>query len=455
MMSAMSLSQIARETGGQLTGDARIASISTDSRAIEPGDLFVALVGDTFDGNEFVAQVAEAGAAAAVVSEPNVAAVPQLVVADTRLALGQIARINRRQFSGPLIALTGSAGKTTCKEMIAGILSECGEVLATEGNLNNEIGVPLTLLRLEPRHEFAVVEMGASRADDIHYLTQFAEPTIALLTNAMAAHMDGFGDLQTVADTKGQILESVADHGVAIINIDDEFASQWQRQAGNATQITVSLLNDDADFYAKDIQLSAGGDQVIAATLFTLCTPAGSVVIRLNMLGQHNVRNAVAAAATAVAAGADLQQVKHGLEAVLPVKGRLQVHQLDGQVLIDDSYNANPQAVKAAIDVLAECKGSRCLVLGTMGEQGANAQQVHNDVVAYAEQRGINQLYMVGEFAAQATHQFGQAFFSMDDLLATISTGITADAVLVKGSRSAGMERAVQALIEHNKRGKG
>lgn len=451
MMSALKLSAIAAQTGGQLTADAQFNAVSTDSRQIAPGQLFVALQGEHFDGNQFVAQVAEAGAAAAVVSESVKATLPQLIVEDTRLALGLIARTNRRQFSGPVIALTGSAGKTTCKEMIAAILSECGAVLATEGNLNNEIGVPLTLLKLESAHQYAVVEMGASRANDIRYLTQFAEPTIALLTNAMAAHMEGFGDLQTVADTKGQILESVADGGIAIINQDDPFAPQWRQQAGNAQVLTFSLSDSSADFYASDVALQAQGD-----TTFNLHSPQGVEAVSLPLLGVHNVRNAIAAATTASAAGAPLSAIRQGLAKVKAVKGRLQTHRLVNQLVIDDSYNANPQAVKAAIDVLALCEGQRCLVLGTMGEQGSNAQQVHSDVAAYARQSGIEQLLMVGEFAAQATQSFGRAFQQMDDLLRFTEDGIHADAVLVKGSRSAGMERVVEALIDNDKkRGKG
>lgn len=451
MMSALKLSDIATETGGHITADTQINAVSTDSRNISSGQLFVALVGDKFDGNHFVEQVAEAGAAAAVVSEHSGTAIPQLVVDDTRLALGLIARLNRRQFQGPLIALTGSAGKTSCKEMIASILNQCGEVLATQGNLNNEIGVPLTLLRLEPRHKFAVVEMGASRPDDIRYLTQFAEPTIALLTNAMAAHLEGFGDLQTVASTKGQILESVANGGIAIINIDDSFAGQWRKQAGNARIISFSLLNPAADFYASEITLQAKGE-----TVFTLHTPEGSECITLELLGKHNVLNAVAAAAAASAAGAGLTAIRQGLKQVLPVKGRMQPHYQGHQLVIDDSYNANPDAVKAAIDVLVQYKGQRALVLGTMGEQGINAQQVHRDVVEYARSCGVEQLYMVGEFAEQSTQAFGRSYRNMDELLRDIENGINAETILVKGSRSAGMERVVEALIDNDKkRGKG
>lgn len=445
MISALALSYIARHTGGRLIGDAVVESVSTDSRQAGRGDLFVALVGENFDGNDYVAQVAEAGASAAVVSKPNAINLPQIQVEDTRLALGLIARINRRLFRGPLIALTGSAGKTTCKEMIASILRNCGEVLATEGNFNNEIGVPLTLLALSAQHRFAVVEMGASRANDIQYLAQFAEPNIALLTNAMAVHLEGFGNLETIVQSKGQILESVAAGGTAIINIDQPFTSQWRQQAGTANIITFSQTNADADFYGRDIQLQNNGE-----TSFVLCLPQTDIAINLSLLGEHNIINAVAAAAAATAAGASPEQVKAGLESVRPAKGRLQSHQLEQQLLIDDSYNANPDSVKAAIDVLANFSGRRCLILGTMAELGPQAQQKHRDIAAYAKSNGIERLYIVGEFAQQAAQVFGQAFASMEQLLATFDDGLDVDVILIKGSRSAAMERAVEALINNN-----
>ena len=446
MMSALMLSDIAKATGGRLSGEARVENVSTDSRKIAAGDLFVALSGDNFDGNNFVAEVAGAGAAAALVSRSSEANIPQLLVDDTRLALGLVARINRRQFQGPLIALTGSAGKTTSKEMIAAILGECGAVLATAGNLNNEIGVPLTLLRLEPRHQYAVVEMGASHADDIRYLTQFAEPTIALVTNAMPVHIEGFGNLQTIADTKGQVFESVADGGAAIINLDDTFAAQWRGQAGEAEITTFSKQNPAADFYAREILLREDG-----ATTFVLCTPVGEVAIKLSLLGEHNVANAVAASAAASVAGAGLDSIRAGLEKLRPTKGRMQYHRLNNrQLLIDDSYNANPGAVRAAIDLLANFPGTRCLVLGTMGELGDEARAQHVDVAAYAKQHGIERLLLVGEFATAAAQVFGEAYADMQSLMNAVGSGIDADVILVKGSRSAAMERVVDALLENN-----
>ena len=458
MISALNLSELALCTGGRLQGGAEMAvesvaieSVSTDSRQLRAGQLFVALNGEHFEGAEFVAQAERAGAAAAVVDRVCLVSIPQLIVEDTRLALGLIARVNRRQFHGPLIGLTGSAGKTTCKEMIAAILGHCGDVLATEGNFNNEIGVPLTLLRLAPEHRYAVVEMGASRAGDIAYLTRFAEPTIALVTNAMGVHLEGFGSVESVANTKGQLLESVALSGTAVINLDDPFYKPWCRQAGSATIISFSLNNGDADFCARDLMLKPTGQAA-----FTLVAPAGEIAVELALLGEHNVRNAIASAAAAFAAGAGLDAIKRGLESVVPVKGRLQPKMMGGQLVIDDSYNANPQAVKAAIDVLASFSGRRCLVLGTMGELGPRAAELHAEVVDYAKQRGIEQLLMVGEFAQQACSNFGDAYLNMDILLDRLTDDIDADVVLVKGSRSAGMERAVEALDKtHRNRSEG
>lgn len=446
-MSALKLSEIVKETGGEIVGEAVVSGVSTDTRGIHRGDLFVALVGEHFDGNDFVQQAVTDGAVAAIVTAERQVAVPHICVDDTRLALGLVARLNRRQFRGPLVALTGSAGKTTCKEMIASILNQCGSVLATEANFNNEIGVPLTLLRIEPGHDFAVVEMGASRANDIRYLTQFAEPTIALLTNAMPAHIEGFGSLQEVANTKGQILESVSNGGVAIINIDDKFFGQWKQQAGNASVLTFSLDNQGADFYSRDRSVTSTG-----STQFVLCTPAGEVAVRLALLGVHNVMNAIAAAAAAFAAGASLADIGKGLEGVKPVKGRLQAEQINSLTLIDDTYNANPGSVRAAIDLLAGFNGTRCLILGAMAELGEGAREEHEAVAAYARDKNIDRLLLVGPYAQHAAEIYGEAFENRDSLLQHLATGLEAEVVLVKGSRSSAMEKVVEALKQYLKK---
>ena len=450
MMSSMKLSYIAEEINGVCHGDAEFSHVCTDTRSLQAGDLFLALTGENFNGNKFIAEAVKQGASAAVVSEGTNAAIPYVQTKDPRLAYGLIARINRREFNKPIIALTGSAGKTTTKEMIAAILSQGGDVLATQGNLNNEIGVPLTLLALSPKHDAAVIEMGASGKGDIRYLTQFAEPTVAVVTNAMPAHIEGFGSLDNVAITKGEIFESL-NGGVAVINYDDAYYEQWREQASNATIVTFSQLNSSADYYAENIQLNNNG-----VTHFNLVTPQGCVAISLPLLGEHNIGNAIAAAAAAQAVGASLIDIQHGLSAIEPVSGRLKTYSLPHLTLIDDSYNANPGAVKAAINTLSQFSGSRCLVLGTMGELGADAELLHIDVAKYAKQQGIEELLVVGEYGdVMATHfgEHSKSFASMEILLAELNQDVKADVLLVKGSRSAGMERIVNSLIKNSEKG--
>lgn len=455
MMSALPLRAIAAELGCQYDGiDMAIARINTDSRTLERGDLYVALRGERFDGHDFLDDAAHKGASAAVVNEAHSNAMPQLRVDDTRVALGLIARMNRRQFAGPLIAITGSAGKTTTKEMLAAILAQCGATLATRGNLNNEIGVPLTLLRIAPEHRYAVIEMGAARRGDIAYLCRFAEPDIAVLTAAMPAHLEGFGDIDTIAQTKGEIFTGLRAQGTAIINVDSEYKKLWRELAGAHRALTFGL-SDEAMVTARTIERSANG------TRFELQTPLGKVAIELQLLGLHNVRNALAAAAAAVAAGAPLAAIKQGLQSVQAVPGRLQARAGRGsEIVIDDSYNANPGAVKAAIDVLVEYARPRRLILGNMAELGVDAERLHLEVAAYAAARGVDELWCVGPFAQQQVQMFlnqsqnTQAFAFADNgaLIAALSqqTKSSQQAVpattLVKGSRSAGLEVVVAAL---------
>ncbi|MGK0498843.1 MAG: UDP-N-acetylmuramoyl-tripeptide--D-alanyl-D-alanine ligase [Oceanicoccus sp.] len=450
MMRALSLADIAVATDGDLSGDACFENVSTDSRQINSGDLFVALSGDNFNGNQFALQAASAGAIGAVVNEDVALTIPTLKVKDCRFVLGLIARQNRRQFKAPVVALTGSAGKTTCKEMVASILSEVGEVLATVGNLNNEIGVPLTLLKISPQHKFAVIEMGASKAGDIAYLTQFAEPTVAILTNAMPAHIESFGSLEIIAKTKGEIFQNLPTDGFAVINRDDVFYQQWLAQAGAANIVSFSKQDAAADFYASAIAINSDG-----STRFRLHAHGQHCDIKLALLGQHNIANAVAASAAAMAAGASLSQVKMGLGKVAAVNGRLKAVSHQQQLIIDDSYNASPGSVKAAIDVLAGFSGHRCLVLGAMSELGEMAEQGHREVAAYARQQGIEQLLAVGDFAPLQLAEFagdGKGFTDMAELLAAVGLLKSAAVVLVKGSRSAQMERVVMALLS-NKEG--
>ncbi len=452
-MQPLLLSQIALATGGELLGaDCEVSRVVTDSRQLAPGDLFVALSGERFDGNAFVEQAQAAGASAAVVTRRPSVELPCVLVADSRFALGQIAHLNRQSFNGPVIAISGSSGKTSCKEMLAAILRQRGAVLATRGNLNNEIGVPLTLLEIAQEHHCAVVEMGAAARGDIRYLCDFAHPDIALLTNAQRAHIAGFGSLEGVAHTKGEIYQALKSDGTAVINADDQFCELWCELAASRKRVLFSLNDPSADYYARDIQqdLSSG-------LRFTLVSPAGEVAIEMPLLGRHMVANALAAAAAAGAAGATLDDVRAGLAALQPVPGRLHPQRLSlpggGAItLLDDSYNANPGSVRAAIDLLADAPARSWLLLGHMAELGDDEREQHADIGAYAAQSGVDALWAVGPRAALVAEAFGDGGRAFDDrdaiareLPAQLKDG---DVVLVKGSRSAAMDRVVQQMTQ-------
>lgn len=452
MMSALSLQAIATELDAAYAGPALDAArINTDSRGIVAGDLYVALRGERFDGHDFVGAAALAGAVAAVVDKNTIdtaVALPLIGVSDTRIALGLIARMNRRRFAGPVIGVTGSAGKTTCKEMLAAIFAQRGATLATRGNLNNEIGVPLTLLNLAPEHRFAVIEMGAARAGDIAYLCRFAEPDVAIVTTALPVHLEGFGDVATVATTKGEIFEGARADGVAIINNDSEYAPRWKQLAGTRRVITFGL-DAGAQVSARALARSATGVN------FELLYDGQSIPVALPLLGGHNVRNALAAAAAALALDIPLAAISKGLESLQPAPGRLQVRRgSNGNIVIDDSYNSNPEAAKAAIDVLGEYAGQRRLLLGNMGELGPRAEQFHCDVARYAARSGIEQCWFVGPHAPAQVEEFARhgaavrarAFIDNAAAIEACLAAPTVDAVLVKGSRSTGMETIVAAL---------
>ncbi len=443
-MTAMTLSAIASEVDGQLSGDASFVQVSTDTRNIVEGDLFVALQGENFDGNNFVDAAVSAGASAALVTRAPVCETPYLQVADSQLALGLIARANRRQFKGPLVALTGSAGKTSSKEMLASIFAQRGSVLATRGNRNNEIGVPLTLLELNSEHRAAVIEMGACRRGDIAYLCRFAEPDVVLVTNVLPVHLEGFGDLQTIADSKGEIYQAASSSAVAVINFDESFSGHFQQLAGERKIISFAVNNTAADVRATDIAYDSRGAS------FKLQALSDEVAIHLPLLGCHNINNALAAAAAAIAAGMNLAEIKAGLAALHAVPGRLcPVATEAGFTLIDDSYNANPEAAKAAIDVLVSLADSNCLILGYMAELGPDSRQLHCEVAHYAADAGIKQLLLLGEWAEDMAAIFGgvaKTFADVDTLNTYCLEQLNARAVLVKGSRSARMERVVEAL---------
>lgn len=422
--------------------------ICTDTRGQLEGALFVALEGENHDAHRFVEQALAQGAAGAVVHKPVAGAEPLLVVEDTLQALGQIAALHRQAWEGELFAVTGSAGKTTTKEMLAAILAGAGNVLATRGNYNNEVGVPLTLFGLERAHSHAVIEMGAAKAGDIAYLVSIAQPATSILTNAMGAHLEGFGDLATIVRTKGEIF--VADPAcVSVINLDDPNSDHWLEQAAGSRIITCSAAgNEAADVRAIGAEARPDGSR------FTLVTPLGNCEVNLQVPGIHNIANALAAAGAALARDIDLDVVRAGLEQFSGVAGRLQLLQGRGGLLvIDDSYNANPAAVRSALDVLASQGGKRAFLFGRMAELGPASAELHRGIGDYARELGIDALLAVGEeagLAAEAFGEGGQIFADLEMLASWLDehdflAGF--DACLVKGSRSAGMERAVKLLL--------
>jgi UDP-N-acetylmuramoyl-tripeptide--D-alanyl-D-alanine ligase len=445
------LGEFARACGGRLTGaDGAFSDVASDSRTLVPGQLFVALRGPHFNGHDFVAAAAQAGAAGALVDTAQGVALPQIVVVDTAAALTRAARAWRADFRGALVGVAGSNGKTTAKEMTAAILGEAGSCLATRGNLNNHIGVPLTLLRLTSEHRFAVVEMGANHAGEVAALVAIARPSIGMITNAGAEHLEGFGSLEGVARAEGEMVAGLAAGEAAVLNADDEFASLW-RGLTRARVVTFGVRRP-ADFSASEVRTSVGSQGF--RTRFRLTAPQGSAAIELSIGGVHNIANALAAAAAASSAGATLEQIATGLTRVRAVPGRLQFKQtLGGAWLIDDSYNANPSSVRAAIEVLGSLAGRRWLVLGDMAELGTFALEAHADIGEFARAAGVERLYATGPLTAGAVASFGagaQWFAEAGALTAALTGALEAAGpqvcILVKGSRFNRLERVVAAL---------
>lgn len=449
MMRPISLAEVATACGAIWSGpEIGFSSVSIDSRKIQPGDLFVALKGERFDAHEFLPAVGQSGAVAALVEKADrVISLPQLEVADTTKAFGKVAALNRQLFSGKIIGLTGSAGKTTTKEMIAAILAQEGNPLVTAGNLNNHIGVPLTLLQLSPKNDCAVVEMGASALDEIRYLTTMVKPDVALVTNVAAAHLEGFGSIENVAKGKREIFEGLPENGTAIINLDNVWTAAWRESLGNGLRMLTYSMTGAADIYASGIVQRAGG------VSFTLHAGDNSQVINLALLGQHNVGNALAAAACCIATGASFGQVVSGLQAAKPYKGRLQSKcGANGCIVIDDSYNANPSSVRMAIDTLLAFDGIKTLVLGDMGELGVDARTLHADIGVYAKNAGVENLLVTGELSSIAAESFGVGAHSFDNWQSLadycLAHATNKSVFLVKGSRSAGMDRVADVLVE-------
>lgn len=440
---------------GQLHGqDRKFDAVSTDTRTIGPGQLFFALRGERFDAGEFVAEAAAKGAAGAVVEQLADADVPQITVDDTRLALGAMARKWREQFELPLIGITGSNGKTTVKELTSAIMRSANAergadaVLATEGNLNNDIGLPLTLLRLRDNHRVAVIEMGANHPGEIAELAAIAVPNIGIITNAARAHLEGFGSIEDVALTKGGLLDGLGADDVAVLNRDDQFFTEWAERAAPARVISFGSTAD-ADVYASDVRFMVRDDQ--PAFEFRLHTPDGAIDIVLPLAGRHNVMNACAAAAATLAAGTSLEQVQAGLAGSSNVAGRLRsFRSATGAMVFDDSYNANPDSVAAAIAFLADLPDQTWLVLGDMGELGSDAPALHRNIGELARDVGIHALFCTGELSRETAAGYGAGarwFATVEELGDELLPQLDADCtVLIKGSRFMALDRLVKRI---------
>jgi UDP-N-acetylmuramoyl-tripeptide--D-alanyl-D-alanine ligase len=455
----MRLSEAATVLGGKLAGaDVSFTGVGTDTRTLRAGELFVALRGDTHDGHRFLPQARAAGAAAALVEESAGLTpehdLPLLHVADARRALGDLAAAWRDRFSIPVVALTGSSGKTTVKEMLAAILREAARraaaadeaeaVLATRGNLNNDIGMPLTLLGLRAGHRYAVIEMGMNHAGEIRALTKLARPDVALVNNAGSAHIEYLGSHEAIARAKGEIFEGLGSRGIAVINADDRFAPLWRELAGGARRVEFGL--EQAADVTADYELDAAESAIV------LKVRGDEARTTIAAPGLHNVRNALAAAAAAVALEIPLDVIAAGLGAFSGMKGRLERKVgLKGASVLDDTYNANPESMRAGFAVLARAAGKKLLVLGDMGELGAAAAELHTELGAAARAAGIDRLFALGEqskrtaaaFGAGATH-YASIEALLDDVRAALAPDVT---ILVKGSRFMRMERVVQAIV--------
>lgn len=443
-MMSMSLAEAAHAMQSSSPGsDVLFKGISTDSRSLDAGNLFIALQGPNFDGHDYLEQAHVAGAVAATVHKSRAAVLPLIEVDDTCRALGRLASHWRDRFSIPLIAITGSNGKTTVRAMTAAILQHAGKTLSTRGNLNNDIGLPLTLARLAERHQFAVLEMGANHPGEIEYLAGIARPTIAVVTNAGPAHLEGFGDLDGVARAKGELFAVLGENDVAVINADDPYVQLWRELASHARIVEFG--------FSQTADVRADWDAAVDGSDMQLYSAQGTLELHLPLPGRHNVLNALAASAAALAAGVTLDAVRDGLESLKPVPGRFEVIKLaDDLTIIDDTYNANPESLQAALDVLALSGHERWLVLGDMGELGDAAADWHRDMGDKARAAGVDRLYGLGPLAAAAVTAFngaGGAFSEaemlIDELQKEVHGSLT---VLVKGSRAMRMEHIVEAL---------
>ncbi|MBJ9073991.1 UDP-N-acetylmuramoyl-tripeptide--D-alanyl-D-alanine ligase [Citrobacter amalonaticus] len=448
-MIRVTLSQLAGILGGELKGgDLSLDAVTTDTRKLTPGCLFVALKGERFDAHDFAEQAKEGGAGALLVSRPLAVDLPQVIVQDTRLAFGELAAWVRAQVPARVVALTGSSGKTSVKEMTAAILSQCGNTLYTAGNLNNDIGVPMTLLRLTQEYDYAVIELGANHQGEIAWTVSLTRPEAALVNNLAAAHLEGFGSLAGVAKAKGEIFTGLPENGIAIMNADNNDWLNWQNIIGDRKIWRFSPNATNSDFTATNVHVTSHG------TEFLLQTPGGSIDVLLPLPGRHNIANALAAAALSMAVGATLEAIKTGLANLKAVPGRLFPVQLaENQLLLDDSYNANVGSMTAAVQVLSEMPGYRVLIVGDMAELGAESEACHVQVGEAAKAAGIDCVLSSGKLskAISDASGVGEHFADKAALIARLQTLIAEQqiiTILVKGSRSAAMEEVVRALQE-------
>jgi UDP-N-acetylmuramoyl-tripeptide--D-alanyl-D-alanine ligase len=469
----MMLSEIAQAVQGELIGeDIAIVSVSIDTRTLQGGQLYVAIKGKNFDGNQFIQQAELAGASAAIVHSGFPVNIPHIVVGDTHLALAELAGAWRQKYAGQdatgkpgsVVGVTGSNGKTTAKEMIAAMLSVNGRVLFTQGNLNNDIGVPLTLLRLNESYHYAVIEMGANHPGEIEFSSRYAQADVVVITNAGAAHIEGFGSLDGVARTKGEIIQTLKNDGCAVINRDDNYFDYWRSVAG--ARKTVSFgLNKAADVSAGAIKTEirmnqdfkvdkSGTPSAEFLTTFEVSTALAKESITLKLAGHHNVMNALAAIAVGLGLGLNLTQIKQGLGNVKPVTGRLQpLVGRNGNMIIDDTYNANSASLKAALEVLKNCAREPWLILGAFGELGPESPKMHEEMGEMIKSSGVVRLLATGSDARNTVKAFGKGatfFESQMDLIDNLKQELKGNEILlIKGSRAQRMENVAAALVEN------
>lgn len=447
------LSDICRAVHGELKGnDINVGGVGIDTRTLRTGDLYIAIAGQQFDGHDFVDKAEQAGACALLVSRPVSSTLPQIRVKDTRLALAELAGYWRRLLPVKVAGVTGSNGKTTVKEMIAAIFATQGETLFTQGNLNNDIGVPLTLLRLNENHRYAVIEMGANHPGEIAFTSRYAGADVSVITNVGAAHIEGFGSITGVANTKAEIIESLAASGIAVLNRDDSFYDFWlNEKVGRRKSVSFGFA-PSADVRAENISTRLNGQGF--ASHFDLVTGEANQNICLQLAGEHNVKNALAAAAVALQFGIDLHAIKKGLEAMKPVTGRMQaLLGRNGNIVIDDTYNANPASLKAALDAVTHCQRPVWLALGAFGELGSNSPVLHTEMGEMIKASPVQRLFATGELAKHTVDSFGengQFFDSQEQLIKTLQQATTGEEIiLIKGSRAQKMENVAAALVDN------